>query len=257
MTALFFCIRRIIARRGKPLKTVFNSRTTNFVFSDAELNKCLESFQTTKSFWVSSVFCTYLLSGSSSLNFGALLWWFLWKISADFESCPAQIYQLQNTHLRNTDNFPHRNWFNKEIQTAHKRIRRLLRWSAAHSNHFLLGRAIQNLQPGVFKERSKSLSKSWKASQLLPDPFCNRFLEKSFLGYQKWTNRTSSQSNVKPNDMVWMLGDVNPCGYWPLVKVIETFSGQDGLVRTTKLKTNNGFNVRHVVKLSRVLPVEM
>ena len=122
-------------------------------------------------------------------------------------------------------------------------------------NHFLLGRGTPNLPPGIFKDKDLSLSKSWKASQLLADHFWNRFLREYLPGQQKRSKWTSATSNLQPDDMVWMLEYFTPRGLWPLAKVVETFPGQDGIVRSVKLKTPTGFKVRPVVKLSRVFPV--
>ena len=43
---------------------------------------------------------------------------------------------------------------------------------------------------------------------------------------------------------------------WPMVRVIETHQGRDGLVRVVKLRTANGTYTRPVTKVALLLPCE-
>ena len=101
-----FCIRRFIARRGKPLRTVSDSGT-KIVGYNIELKKCLENLQNKKEFLESM----NLLDVTIEEKFNspaAPFRWFLVKISADFQTSIAQNYRLQNTHLLNTHISHHR-----------------------------------------------------------------------------------------------------------------------------------------------------
>jgi len=43
---------------------------------------------------------------------------------------------------------------------------------------------------------------------------------------------------------------------WPIARIVETYQGQDRLVRVVKLCTKNGIYVRPVAKVALLLPCE-
>ena len=54
---------------------------------------------------------------------------------------------------------------------------------------------------------------------------------------------------VKPDALVLLVNDNTPRGHWNLGRVLETYSGPDGLVRIVKVKTKDGVYVRPIQKL--------
>ena len=248
------CIRRFFARRGKPSKMVSDCGTS-FVGSNSELKKCLDNLEKNKEF-VESI---------NQLDV-SLEWKFNPPAAPHFGGSWERLVQIFKLSLykvigSRTLSYETLATFTTEIEST-MNSRPLTNVSddikddlPLTPNHFLLGRGTPNLPPGIFKDKDLSLSKSWKASQLLADHFWNRFLREYLPGQQKRSKWTSATSNLQPDDMVWMLEDFTPRGLWPLAKVVETFPGQDGIVSSVKLKTPTGFKVRPVVKLSRVFPV--
>ena len=55
--------------------------------------------------------------------------------------------------------------------------------------------------------------------------------------------------NIKPDALVLLVNDITPRGYWNLGRVLETYPGPDGLVRTVKVKTKDAVYVRPIQKL--------
>ena len=41
---------------------------------------------------------------------------------------------------------------------------------------------------------------------------------------------------------------------WPTARVIETFPGADGLVRTVRVKTSSGIYTRPIIKMAVLVP---
>ena len=60
-------------------------------------------------------------------------------------------------------------------------------------------------------------------------------------------NLRGSESKVKKGDVV-LIHDSVPRVLWKMGIVWELFPGRDGIVRSVKLKTNNGFMTRPVIK---------
>ena len=55
--------------------------------------------------------------------------------------------------------------------------------------------------------------------------------------------------NIKPEALVLLVNDNTPRGHWNLGRVLETYPGSDGLVRTVKVKTKDAVYVRPKKKL--------
>jgi len=55
-------------------------------------------------------------------------------------------------------------------------------------------------------------------------------------------------SYIKPDALVLHVNDNSLRGHWNLGRVLETYSGPDGLVRTVKVKTQDAVHVRPIQK---------
>ena len=55
--------------------------------------------------------------------------------------------------------------------------------------------------------------------------------------------------NVEENDLVLVISNNTPRNNWPVGRVIETYSGADGLVRSARVRLRDTELVRHVTKL--------
>ena len=121
-------------------------------------------------------------------------------------------------------------------------------------NHFLLGRPSPNLPPGIFLDKSFTISSSWKQAQQLFDQLRNRFLKEymsTLLKRGKWSTQTP---NLQSGDL-WLLDEFTPRGFWPMARVDKVFQGASGFVRSCRLKTTISYIHRPVIMLSK-LPVE-
>lgn len=122
-------------------------------------------------------------------------------------------------------------------------------------NHFLIGRNSSNIPPDVFDERDLNSRKRWRQAQTLTDHFWRRWLreyvpaltETEIVRRRKW--RTRSQSDAQIGDAVLVVEDNLPRGRWNLGRVVKTFPGDDGLIRTVEVQTKQGTFKRSVAKL--------
>ena len=64
---------------------------------------------------------------------------------------------------------------------------------------------------------------------------------------KKW--RARSQTDVQIGDLVLVAEDNLPHGRWNLGRVVKTFPGNDGLIRTVEVQMKQGTFKRPVVKL--------
>ena len=70
---------------------------------------------------------------------------------------------------------------------------------------------------------------------------------------QKWHQ---ASPNLSVGDIVVINKDGMVPTTWPLGRIVEVFSGKDGLVRVVNVKTKNGIYKRPVHKLALLLPKE-
>ena len=64
---------------------------------------------------------------------------------------------------------------------------------------------------------------------------------------RKWTTR--SQTDAQIGDLVLVVEDNLPHGRWNFGRVVKTFPGDDGLIRTVEVQTKQGTFKRPVAKL--------
>ena len=104
--------------------------------------------------------------------------------------------------------------------------------------------------PDVFDERDLCSRTRWRQAQMLTDHFWRRWLREympALTEQKKW--RARSQTDVQIGDLVLVAEDNLPHGRWNLGRVVKTFPGNDGLVRTVEVRTKQGTFKRPVVKL--------
>ena len=116
-------------------------------------------------------------------------------------------------------------------------------------NHLLL------LQPGAAPLLTETVQqdvysrKRWRQVQYLANIFWKRWTREylpTLSLRQKWTK---AQRNVEVGDTVIIIDENLPRGTWSLGRVIETFPGADGMVRSVRLRTKSATLIRPIHKL--------
>ena len=124
-------------------------------------------------------------------------------------------------------------------------------------NHFLLGNKNICLPylpcAEEFVDPRKLFRQTQAYAYLIWDRFRKEYLP-TLDNRQKW--RSTTNENLKEGDLVWLIEDSDKQGYYKLGRVVETMEGSDGVIRSTKVRTNAGVYKRPVVKLAPVLPNE-
>lgn len=115
-------------------------------------------------------------------------------------------------------------------------------------NHLLLLRPGPSLPPGVFVKEDL-YRRRWRQVQYLSDLFWRRWT-KEYLPIlqqrQKWLLPTR---NLQIGDIILIADENSPRSLWPLGRVLQTFPGDDGLVRSAQVKTQSSILVRPTDKL--------
>ena len=121
-------------------------------------------------------------------------------------------------------------------------------------NHFLLGTTKICLpylpRAEKFVDHRKVFRQTQAYANLIWDRFRKEYLP-TLNNRQKW--RSTANENLTEGGLVWLIEDSDRRGYYNLGRVTETIEGSDGVIRSVKVRTNDGVYKRPVVKLPPVL----
>ena len=128
---------------------------------------------------------------------------------------------------------------------------------AVTPNHFLLGNKNLCLPYLSGAEQFVDHRKLFRQTQAYADLIWDRF-RKEYLptlnGRKKW--QTTTDKSLQQGDLVWLMEDSDKRGYYNLRRITKTFEGFDGVIRSVKIWTKDGYYKRPAVKLAPVLPTD-
>jgi hypothetical protein len=122
--------------------------------------------------------------------------------------------------------------------------------------HFLIGRPLESLPDPSFSYRKLSLLRRWHLCQNLVRHFWQRWSQEYLSSLRKYTKWHKPTRNMSTGDVVVLHEDGMVPAKWPIGRVIQTFTGKDGLVRVANVKTQRGVYKRPIHKLALLLPSE-
>jgi hypothetical protein len=115
-------------------------------------------------------------------------------------------------------------------------------------NHLLLLRGSAPVIPGHFT-KGDAYGRRWRHVQFIADQFWKRWLREYLPTLQLRDKWIKPQRNMAEGDIVLILDEASPRQTWPLGRVVKTFPGRDGLVRSAQVKTKWTVLTRPVHKL--------
>ncbi|GFX27057.1 integrase catalytic domain-containing protein [Trichonephila clavipes] len=213
--AFIACLKRFVARRGKPSE-IFCDQGTNFYGASRDLRK--EFRQLMKEDAVHQfLFHLNRVVGVTSLTFEELS-----TLSSQIEAC------LNSRPLCVLSSSPD----DRCVLTP---------------GHFLIGKALTAIpQPTVPDDlRHCDL---WRLLTRMTQHFWNRWSSEYLTLLQSRSKWRIVQKNLDIGDLVLIKHDNSPPLQWKLGKVTETFPGKDGKVRVVKVKTQTSELVRPIAK---------
>lgn len=115
-------------------------------------------------------------------------------------------------------------------------------------NHLLLLRGGPKLPPGRF-DQSDIYGRRWRHVQFLSDQFWKRWVHEYLPILQLRRKWLQPKRNLQNGDVVLIMGENTPRKNWPMGRIVQTFPGRDGLVRSAQVKTSSSILTRPVTKL--------
>ena len=243
--SFILALRRFIARRGQP-NTIWSDNGTNYVDAERELRTLLAKLNQNK---ISSTLINkniiWKFNHPSSPWMGGS-WESIVKITKKclkFVTKERPVYEDSLvTFLAEVENT-----LNSRPLTSLSDDSNDL--SVLTPNHFLLGRQPLYFSPATINDEHVNSRTRWKALQALSKMFWSRFVKEYLPALQIRKKWNKPQRNMQENDIVIVMEDNIHRSHWPLARVIETYPGRDGIVRSVRLKLPNTELMRPCNKL--------
>ena len=118
------------------------------------------------------------------------------------------------------------------------------------TSHFLLFQTPAAYPSDPRLPEEPCLLKKWNQCQSMVHHFWARLSKEYLNTLQARTKWQTIKPNLQPEDIVIMKSDKTFSCHWPLARILETFSGDDGLVRVAQIRTATGTYKRPVTKLA-------
>ena len=121
-------------------------------------------------------------------------------------------------------------------------------------NHFLHGNQARGL-PSIIGIDEFDHRKRYARAQSYANAIWSRWIKEyvpALNRRSKW--QTHAEHHLKTGDLVWVVEETNPRGYYPTARITELRYGSDNVARSTVLRTSTVSLVRPLVKLVPILP---
>ena len=121
-------------------------------------------------------------------------------------------------------------------------------------NHFLLGNQATRI-PSILGVDEFDHRKRYARAQSYANSIWARWLKEYVPALNrraKW--QTPAEHHLKVGELVWIVEESNPRGYYPTARIEELRYGSDSVARSAILRTSSGSLVRTLVKLVPILP---
>ena len=112
-----------------------------------------------------------------------------------------------------------------------------------------IGRDLGSLPDAPPRKAEVALSERFRYQQRLQSNFWSRWLREYLPGLSVRQRWTKEETSLKQNEVVLISEEYIPRGKWKLGKIVDTFPGKDGRIRTARVQTKKGMLKRPVQKL--------
>lgn len=118
--------------------------------------------------------------------------------------------------------------------------------------HFLIGQPIVALPEPHWKDTKFSRLSRFQTIQKMYQNIWSRWHSEYLTSLQVRNKWFTHSANLKIDDLVLIIDENSTPLHWKRGRIIELYSGRDSVIRSVKLKTQNGELVRPVIKLCKL-----
>ncbi|GFY04282.1 integrase catalytic domain-containing protein [Trichonephila clavipes] len=243
--ALIACLKRFVARRGKPSE-IFCDQGTNFYGASRDLRKefrQLRKEDAVHQFLVTDNI-TFHFNPPSAPHFGGI-----WEATVK-----SFKFHLNRVVGVTSLTFEELSTLSSQIEACLNSRPLCVLYSSPNDpcvltpGHFLIGIALTAIPQPTVPDDLRHCDR-WRLLTRMTQHFWNRWSSEYLTLLQSRSKWRIVQKNLDIGDLVLIKHDNSPPLQWKLGKVTETFPGKDGKVRVVKVKTQTSELVRPIAKL--------
>ncbi|XP_025835509.1 uncharacterized protein LOC108741778 [Agrilus planipennis] len=248
-------LRRFIARRGKPI-SIYSDNGTNFIGARSELKELYNLFQTS----------AHQERTARFLSDQGINWQFIPPLSPHFGGLWEATVKSFKHHLKRVVTGPIFTF--EEFNTLTIDIEAIInsRPLCPMSNdpndllvltpgHFLIGDILTSLPEGDYSHIPTNRLSRWQHIQKVRQDFWARW-HKEYLNELNICHKWSTGHHSIQDGTIVLIKENNvPSMNWTVGRVVKTYPGADGIVRTVSVKTATS-TLKRCVKQLAPLPIE-
>ena len=255
--AFIACLRRFIARRGKP-SLIWSDNGSNFIGAANEIKQLIQflNLRATQG------------SISDFLSSQMIEWKFIPQRAPHFGGLWEAAVKSMKKHLRKVAGEVKLTF--EELATVVTQIETCLNrplvslasdqegLETLTPGHFLIGRALEALPDPSFSlnPRDLLLLRRWELCQAIVRHFWKRWSTEYVTNLNRLTKWFNPSRNLCPGDLVLLQEESIIPTKWPLARVVKVHPGRDGFVRVATIKTKTGLYTRPVTKIALLMERE-
>ncbi|XP_023253587.1 uncharacterized protein LOC111648064 [Seriola lalandi dorsalis] len=242
--AFLLSLRRFIGRRGTPFELLCDNGT-NFVGGERELREAFEAMVPELQDQLAKQKISFQFNPPSAPHFGGA-----WerevrsvktalRVILREQSVPEPVLQTVLIEVEGILNAKPLGYVSADAADPDPITPHVL----------LMGRRDSSLPQALYDSSGVLGTRRWKHSQVLADNFWSTFIRRylpSLQGRSKW--QTDGQQ-LAVDQVVLIVDPQLPRALWPVGKVVETYPGADGRIRTATVKIKDRTYVRPVARL--------
>lgn len=119
-------------------------------------------------------------------------------------------------------------------------------------NHFLLGCANSTQTPAEFSLELMNMRKQWRILQNLKNGFWGRWIKEYLPDLTRRVKWCLPSSPLRIGDLVLVCNEGLPRSKWRRGRIIRTYCGNDGVIRSADVRTQEGTMKRPASKLAKL-----
>ncbi|XP_064642896.1 uncharacterized protein LOC135497105 [Lineus longissimus] len=239
------CLRRFIGMRSQP-RRIFSDNGTNFVGANTELRRCLQQLDHDKILqYVTPLKIEWYFNPPTAPHFGGAWERLVRSVKKALSTVIANV-QVSEAVLRTALVEVQAIVNNRPLTYASEDVND---FEALTPNHFIFGRAAEGLSPCRDDDRDINSRQRWKRVQVVANRVNQRWLKEYLPTLTLRSKWRRDGEIVAAGDLVTLVDDKLPRGSWTLARVIQVYPGDDGIIRTVKVKTADGTYVRPANKV--------
>jgi hypothetical protein len=251
--AFLACLRRFVARRGKPYQ-LYSDNGTNYVGAKNVLDS-----------WCSLLKPEDLIDVHKFCSQEGIHWKTIPPRSPNHGGLWEAEVKVFKTHLYRT--LQDRNFTIEELNTCVVVIEGIINsrplgplscdpkdFEPLTAGHFLTGGPIHSILEPNLEHFNENRLDRWQKLVKIQQSFWSRFSLEYLNLLQQRTKWSEIKSNVKVDDLVLLCDENSPSTRWLTGRILELFPGNDGLVRVVSVHTKKGVYKRSINKICK-LPI--